>query len=132
MHRQQWRVSYTGTRLATAAKDKKAYHAGRAQVWFDAKEKVMAEIRESGVEVNESLVDEMRRQGAYSVSNSLRGAPVVAIRDDLVAKLQEAHGKVASHEELVKQYDAWAQMMDAHPETQFQLEHDDWMFFFGK
>ena len=135
MKRNEWEVKYTGRRLAEAAQAKKTYHAERHKVWSGKEEDVMVEIKSSGMEINRSLVDEMRKTNQYSISNSANlGFPstTVTIRADLLQKLQEAGLKIRQHEDLIKQYDAWVQMMEAHQENQFELNHDDWMFFFGK
>jgi hypothetical protein len=128
--RNEWTVQYTGSNLASAAKAKIDFHEGRLKFWEGAKEKVMAEIREEGIEINESIADQLRNSNAYATTQSF--GPSVTIRNDLLEKMQEAHGKVGTHEGLIKEYQAWAQMMDAHPTALFQLQHADWMFFFGR
>jgi hypothetical protein len=128
--RNEWTVQYTGAKLADAAKAKIDFHEGRIKVWKDAKEKVMSDIRASGIEVNESLAEQFNNSTQYSTTQAY--GPTVTIKEDLLHKLQEAHSKVDTHTGLVKQYQAWGQMMSSHPEAVFQLQHDDWMFFFGR
>lgn len=131
MKRNEWTVQYTGAKLADAAKAKIDFHEGRLKFWGGKKGEVMAEIRAEGIEINESIADQLNASNAYATTSMGHG-PSVTIRNDLLEKMQEAHGKVGTHEGLIKQYQAWAQMMVAHPEAVFQLQHDDWMFFFGK
>lgn len=130
MKRREWEIEYTGARLAEAAEEKSHYHRERLNVWMTSKDEVMENIRESGMEISETLVDEMRKTGSYTTQGSF--GPTVTIRADLLQKLSEAHTKVVQHEQLVKDYDAWMQMMGAHTELRFKLQHDDWMFFFGR
>lgn len=131
MKRNEWEVQYTGSALADAAMAKIDFHGGRLKFWAGKKEEVMGEIKASGLEINESLADQLRASNSYQATTQGYG-PSVTIRDDLLQKMQEAHGKVGTHESLIKQYQAWAQMMTAHPTALFSLRHDDWMFFFGK
>src|SRR5262245_30132487 len=131
MKRNEWGVEYTGAKLAVAANEKASYHSQRVLVWQQKKEDVIAEIRSDGMQINESIVDEMRKLGNYTTSN-IGDGPSVTIRHDLLERLGEAHSKVVRHEKLVKEYDAWLQMMNAHNDHRFFLQHDDWLYFFGR
>ena len=55
MLRNAWGFEFTASALATAATEKKAHHEDRVKFWETAKEAVMKEVRETGIEVNESL-----------------------------------------------------------------------------
>ena len=73
MLRDRWAFDYEAGCLSGAAGKKKAHHRERVKFWEDAKDKVMAEVRESGIEVSESM--------AASYSNSARQmGPQVMVR----------------------------------------------------
>lgn len=129
--RDEWKVGYTGAQLCNAAIEKEAFHVKRKEWWFDKKEAVIAKIRSEGINVTESIVDELGKLG-YA-TNSVRGmAPTIQIDAGMAAQVQEATQKVHEHDGKVAKYQAWQQMLSAHPVATFDLDHDDWMFFFGK
>ena len=130
MKRNEWTVPYTGKQLAEAAAAKKAYHEGRHKWWSDKREEVIAKIKSDGMQITDSIVDEMAKSGYANTSRV--GGPVVEIDAALQAHLAEAHQKVHDHARLVKEYDAWQQMMSAHSTAAFPLMQADWMYFFGK
>src|SRR5580692_4016514 len=100
MLRDEWGFDFTAARLAKAAATKKIHHEDRLKFWQDAKTKVMAEVRDSGIEVNESL--------ANSYSNKSAGfGPQVMVRNDLQTKLTECHSKLQEHAAKVREYDGW-------------------------
>jgi hypothetical protein len=44
----------------------------------------------------------------------------------------ECQGKILEHDNLVRTYDGWVQVLQGNPEARVTLHHDDWLFFFGK
>ncbi len=126
MLRDRWVFEYTANKLAEAATRKREWHKGRTEFWKAAKDKVMGEVKESGIEVSESA------GGGNYTSNSLRNAPQVMVRNDLQQKLTECHQKIQEHLAKTQEYDGWVQVLNGNPEARFQLNSDDYLFFFGK
>jgi hypothetical protein len=123
-NRIDWEFPYAADNLAKAAASKMEYRQSRVEWWEAQKALVMAQIRESGLEVNEGV-------GA-KYSNSTGHTPQVMVRADLQGKLVECHGKIQQHAEAVRAYDGWKQILEAHPNSIFNLKHGDWLFFFGR
>ena len=44
----------------------------------------------------------------------------------------EVHEDINEHSTMAAQYKAWQQVLAGNPESRVKLDHDDWMFFFGK
>lgn len=124
-NRQDWEFEYSVAELAEAATKKALYRQSRMEWWEGQKELVMTEVRESGIEVSESLAQ------SYT-SNAGRG-PQVMVRADLQTKLTECHSRIQKHMEAVRSYDGWAQVLSSQPWTnRMKLKHDDWLYFFGE
>ena len=83
MNRNDWEFEYTAKALADAAVAKKVYRQERADWWEGEQKKLMAEVRESGLEINESVASQ------YATS-ATRG-PQLSVRSDLQQKLAECH-----------------------------------------
>lgn len=129
--RDEWEFEYTASKLAEGAQVQKEFRLSRVKVWADAKAKLMAEVKESGLEVTESVAAQM---GSTYASNNVRGAggPTINVRADLQTKLQECHSKIQSHDQAAAEYDGWVQVLNANPETRLKLTQADWLYFFGK
>lgn len=136
MKRQEWEFRYTATQLAEAAAKKRDHHRERTAWWITQKEAVMAEIKESGIEVSESVAAQ------YS-NTTMKMAPQVMVRSDLQSKLNECYGKITKHQQIADEYDGWFQVMQgrghngviqlaASTEPYFDLHQDDWLYFFGE
>lgn len=125
MKRNEWEFEYTASKLAEAARAKLGHYIGRVAWWKEKQQAVMQEIKESGLEITESLAVE------YASSSASFGAQVT-VRPELKTKLQECFLKIKSHEASAKDYSAWIQVLDANPEIRLKLNHDDWLFFFGE
>jgi histidinol-phosphate/aromatic aminotransferase/cobyric acid decarboxylase-like protein len=125
--RDEWKFTYTASKLAEGARAQKAFRESRVAWWTEQKAKVMAEIRESGLNVSESV--------AASISNyatSAMNGPQVTINADLQRKLGECHTKIGTHTNAVAEYDGWIQVLDANAEQRLELTQADWLYFFGK
>ena len=125
-NREKWEFEYSGTELGAAAQKQLDFRLGRVAWWREAKEKVMAEIKESGIEVSESVAAELAN---YS-TKSLRG-PQVMVRADLQDKLAECHGKIQTHQRAADEYAAWVAALIVHPEMRHRLTFADFQYFFG-
>jgi hypothetical protein len=131
--RKEWEFEYTGINLAKAAEAQHAFREARIKVWRDKQVEIIAKIKESGLEVHEDLADQMSsfsNTAKYS-TQALGGAQVV-IDPTMQSDLNKCYAKIREHTELSKQYKAWQQVLEGNPEARVKLDHDDWMFFFGK
>lgn len=132
MKRHEWKFNYAANKLAEAAEAKKAWHSDRLKWWSDKKDEVMKLIKSEGIEIDESLAEQLdANKTKFSNAYANRG-PSVGIRNDLVNDLEEAAGKVTEHRNKIREYDGWHQVMSSQGGNVFDLNQDDWMFFFGK
>lgn len=124
MKRNQWEFEYTASKLADAAKGKKAHHQERLKWWEDQKAKIMTKIKDTGIEVHMPV--------AELYSNKTRGyGPEITVDATLQRDLSECQGKLIEHDAKVREYDGWIQVLAAHPESRVGLNQDDWLYFFG-
>lgn len=125
MKRNEWLFEYTASKLAVAAEHKRDFRKARLDWWEAKRNEVMQEVKDSGLEVSESLAMD------YSKTSPGVG-PQVMVRNDLQRKLTECYGKIKEHAEMMRQYEGWRQVFVANPESRLQLHHDDWLYFFGE
>lgn len=123
MQRSQWLFQYSSKDLAKAALAKVEHHRRRLKFWEEAKAKVMAEVKESGIEVSESEAG-----GNYS---NHRREPRVMVRNDLQVRITECHEKIQEHQGRITEYNGWVQVLEASSAT-LPLNADDYLFFYGK
>lgn len=124
MNRSEWRFEYTASKLADAAKAKKTAHEGRKKWWEDKKAEVMTRVRESGIEVRDSV--------AAVYSNTKGGfGPQIEVDAGMQRDLTECQGKILEHDRLVRDYEGWVQVLSANQEARLSLDHEDYLFFFG-
>lgn len=133
MQRDEWTFTHTAEHLLSAATAQRDFRAARVKVWEEKKAEVIGRIRESGLTVTESLADGMGSASPkYNIStHSHRGAQIT-IDPTMQADLNECTTKVREHRELEKAFAAWVQVFEAHLNKSFDLDHDDWQFFFGR
>lgn len=127
MRRDKWTFEYGADELAKAAAAKSQHHGERLTWWNTKREEVMATIRESGIDVNESLAEDYAQ-----FSNSASFGPRITVDPTLQSKLLECHKKRLEHDDKRRDYDGWRQLLEANPKARLQLTQDDWLFFFGK
>lgn len=123
MNRDKWEFTFSPSELRDAAVEQRDFRLSRVKAWTDAKEKVMAEVRESGVEISESAI----------VSNSYttnQAGPRVMVRADLQTKLSECHGKIQEHAKAASEYAAWAQLFAVRANHSMMLTYADYLYFF--
>ena len=126
--RPYWVFTYKGDALLYGAKAQLEFRLSRVKAWKDAKDKIMAEIRQSGIEITESVASSMN---LYSKSNTMAGrAPTVSIRADLEEKLVECHNKIEEHQRSADQYQSWVAILESNKENTYELTYDDWLYFF--
>lgn len=131
MQRKEWHFNYTSQKLADAAAEKKLHHSKRLTWWQDKQSAVISEVREKGLEVNESIAAEYALSSFIAGGGVPRGAQIV-VKDDYQVKLNECHQKIQHHSGRVEEYDGWLQMLAANPDQTVELDIDDWLFFFRK
>lgn len=125
-NRHEWIFTYQAQALAAGASNQQAFRLSRVQWWTNKKAEVMAEIRESGVEITESAAAEIS-----NYATQMQG-PRVHIRPDLQEKLTECHDKIQSNQFAADEYAAWFQVLHANSQYSLSLTHADWLYFFGK
>lgn len=126
MKRDEWEFEYTAAKVADGAQAQAMFRTQRAEWWEQQKAKVMAEVKESGIEVSESVA------AGVSNYNTQMAGPQVMVRVDLQRKLTECHQKIERHRKAVNEYEGWVQVLRANPEQRLRLTQDDWLYFFGK
>jgi len=68
----------------------------------------------------------------YSISTSSRRGAQITIDATMQDDLNELGEKLAEHRRLEKIYAGWVQAFEARPGNTFELDIDDWLFFFGR
>lgn len=125
--RAEWEFEYTALKLVSGAKAQLEFRIGRRKWWEEAKEKLISEIKESGLEISESVA----AGTSYSnTANLVR--PQVLIRADLQTKLSECSTKISAHQQAINEYSGWIQVLEANPEQRLKLTQSDWLYFFGR
>lgn len=130
MKREEWTFEYTAAKLAEAAAAQAAFRRKRFEFWSAKKSEVLQKIRDSGLSVHEDIALGLLDK-SYSTSHRTAGAQVL-VDPTLQKDLTECVTKMQAHSERARQYDGWEQVLRGNPEARVQLDHDDWMFFFGK
>jgi hypothetical protein len=125
--RQDWEFEYTASDLAAGARTQLAFRLERVKFWKTAKDVVMAEIKESGIEVQESLA-----VGSSNYASKALHGPQVMVRADLQQDIAECHDKIQTHQRAADDYEAWAAMLEANASARVKLTQSDWQYFFGK
>lgn len=123
--RTEWTFDYTASKLALAATEKRDIHTQKLAWWENKKAETMKNIRETGIEIRDSV--------ASSYSNT-KGAfgPQIEISEGMQRDLTECQNKILEHNRMVGEYEGWRQVLEANPEKQLPLSHEDWLFFFSK
>lgn len=127
--RGEWEFEYTASKLAEGAAAQKEFRLGRVAWWTDAKASVMAEVKDAGIEVTESVAASISN---YATQTSQMDGPQIRVRTDLQRKLIECHSKIQGHQQAAAEYDGWMQVLSANPESRLKLTQADWLYFFGK
>lgn len=131
MLRSKWEFEYTAKTLAVAASQQRTFREQRVQFWRDKKEKVILKIKAEGLTIDESITDQLLISNTKYGTSAERGAAIM-VDQTMQRDLDECVSKIRAHTDFRKQYDAWVQVLDGNPEARVKLDHDDWMFFFGK
>lgn len=131
MNRDKWIFKYTVGELLVATTTKVTWHEGRWDFWKKKRDEKIAEVKASGIEIDESVLFENPKMSASNSSNYRQ--PSVQIRTDLVNDINECNNKVTEHNGKLKGYQAWQALLDASKRTDvYELNQDDWLYFYGK
>lgn len=128
MLKHEWEFEYTASALAIAAEAQRDFRSARVTAWEAKKAEIMEKVKTSGLTVHEGPAAGMSNY----TSNAAGGGAHVMVDTTLQADLSECVNKIKSHRAAVQQYEGWAQVLKANPESRLKLHQDDWLFFFGK
>ena len=130
-NRSNWEFEHLGSELLEGATKKEAMRRERLAWWKNQKDKVMQDIKDSGLEVQESL---SLQYGTSSndIRPQAHGGAQIVVRNDLQNKLNECHAKIRLHDAAAIEYNAWVQVFSKNPNKTFKLKQGDWLFFFGE
>ena len=117
MKRREWTVQKLVDELVAAADERCSYHTKRLDWWEGERDEANDRIRESGVQVRE-----------YAQTGGNRHE--VVIDPTLAKRLSECERKITHHRALSDEYAQWWSMLKKATGS-FELDHDDWQFFFG-
>ena len=123
--RDEWEFEYTASKLAKGAAAQQVFRLRRVAAWTATKEKVMAEVKEGGIEITESVATGM-------TNSSTSFGPQIGINPAFQKKLAECHAKIQAHQQAADEYDGWVQVLTANSDTRHKLTQSDWLYFFGK
>ncbi|WP_262966124.1 hypothetical protein [Methylobacter psychrophilus] len=129
MLRKEWKFSYTASRLAEASDLKLKLHQERFAWWKDKKEQVITQIRSDGLEIDENIA---LKNTTLTKSGDWNRGTQVTVRDDLKKDLDKCLKKLSYHTGQINDYNGWQQVLNANSEVRLNLNHDDWLFFFGQ
>jgi hypothetical protein len=128
MQRDEWKFSYNGKQLTDAAKAKVAHHQRKFDWWRKRKDELLVQIKSEGLEITEaqSLIHSGHKAGDW------RNGAKVMVRNDLQCQLDECLRKLGFHTEELDGFGGWVQVLEANPESVLPLDHEDWLYFFGR
>lgn len=127
MLRDEWKFEYGATKLFEASQAKREFHRERIDWWKGKKDQVLQTIRSEGLEIDEKLVLEH----ATPKSRDWQDGARVSVRNDLKTDLNECLRKLGYHTDCANTFEGWFQVLKANPSAQLNLDHQDWLFFFG-
>jgi hypothetical protein len=127
MRRKSWTFGYKGEDLSVAARRKEGFHRERLEAWKKVKDKTMESIREDGLCIGEGPAAGFRRTKRRDWDDAQ-----VTVREDLSRRLDQCLEKLGHHTGMADSYAGWLQVLEAVPEARLELDHDDWLYFFGR
>lgn len=125
MKRNDWKFTYTATVLAAAAEKKRATHADKLTWWEGKKKEVMQQVAAIGIEIQDSVAS------SYSNTKGMFG-PQIKIDAGLQRDLTECQEKIMDHHGKTQEYAGWVQVLSGNPGDRMELDHADYLFFFGE
>lgn len=124
--RNKWKFRYAAHILANAASEKASIREGRVSIWMKKQKEIIAEVKEKGLEINESVSAQFSN---YSTKAG-RGARL-EVSDKYQEQLDECFSRIKSNSEAALAYRAWQYVLDANKNELLELNYEDWLFFFG-
>lgn len=121
-----WEFPYKADVVAKAANEKALHHLERREWWAVKKIETVAKIKDGGIEIEESVAG-----SGYVTTGYARNAQV-NVSAELTRDLQECITKIKQHHEMTETYLGWIEVLQSQGDKELQLDHEDWMFFFGK
>lgn len=132
MNRSSWKFTYTADKLLGAAISKHDWHCSRRNWWETKRDEIKKKIQNEGIVIDESVAA-LDAGHSHSYSNNFTGRGTsVSIDNGLIKDLNECLAKVTEHQSKTKDYHAWIQVLESQGAASFDLNQDDWLFFFGK
>lgn len=125
MKRNDWKFTYIATVLADAAATKRDKHAEKLAWWEDKKREVMKQVAETGIEIQDSVAS------SYSNTKGMFG-PQIKIDAGLQRDLTECQEKIMEHHGKQQDYGGWVEVLTGNPGDRLELDHADYLFFFGE
>lgn len=124
MKRKDWQFEYNTKQVLQAARTKALHHADRLKWWESKQSEVMTKMRESGIEITQSLAMQYQSQPGF--------APNVSIKPEVQRELTECFQKINEHKSKQADYECWVEILSATNDGHnLSLDHDDWLHFFG-
>lgn len=122
MKRKEWTLDYAPLVVGAAACDRKEHHEARLAYWIDRKDTAEKELREKGIEIDESAA------GAGSTSNYLEPR----FDSALWQQYRQCVQKVNEHRDKAKTYASWERMLNVAKDREIMLKLDvEDVEFFG-
>ena len=127
--RPDWTFEYPAIELIRALQGQLTFRKERVDFWKAESERLMGEIKTSGLEFSESVDVAL---SAYLSNNAPKSGPQLKINDELKDKYVESQNKIKEHGEMIKIIESWLNILVQEDDNRmFPLKFDDWEFFFN-
>ena len=124
--RTSWKITLDYNAVLDGAREKLEFHQNRLKVWEKALEDTKVKIRERGVILDESVLEQ-----EHSVYSNTGRPPAVALDNLLVKDLNEANNKINEHKDKVRSFQSWVFFL-SNANGLLDLTLSDYLYFFGK
>jgi len=130
MKRDKWLFKYQKEKILKATQEKIIFHESRLAFWNEQKKKVIIQIKETGINFEETLSD--------IFSNSYRPTSV-QVDNALLSDLHECNAKIKEHQTKISDYKGYEELLsleellksDGSKDNTLNLDFEDWQYFFG-
>lgn len=124
--RNQWTFPYPVGALLGAARAKLKHHEGRVKWWQDKLKKAIKRVP-GGLRIHQNIA------ASYGQGKTQGARINLQIDTETQSQLDECQNKIVQHLRQVADYQGWVQVLAAQPkQMQLQVNHDDYLFFFGQ
>lgn len=118
--RSEWTFQYGIEEVKDAAEKQVQHHSDRIEFWEKEKDATLTAIRESGIDIRE-----------HEITGGSRAE--VVIDPTHQNRLNEAQGKIKSHQDRLSEYEGWAQVLHSrvmqNDARVLNLDHTDILYF---